>query len=84
LQIEPRRRLSFVRHSGLSQSGEICGFVQGADFLDSEVSASLQAGDARIAVVAGEPPGFGQLGGRAFAIAFEGVGGGEPGVRLRM
>ena len=73
-------------HPGLSQAGEIGGFVQGTDIGHPEKIAGgrLQAGDARITIVAVQPAGFGKLGGGAFAVAFEGVGGGEPGVRLGM
>ncbi len=44
----------------------------------------LQAGDARITIVAAQPAGFGEFGGGAFGLAFEGIGGGELGVNERM
>ena len=41
-----------------------------------------QAGDARITTVGAQPAGFGEFGGGEFGLAFEGIGGGEPGVRI--
>jgi hypothetical protein len=46
-------------------------------------SASCQTGDARITIVAGHPPGFGEFGGGAFDIAVEGIGSGEAAVMAR-
>ena len=40
-------------------------------------SGSLQAGDARKAIITTQPPGFGEFGGGTFGFAFEGIGGGD-------
>ena len=69
---------SLLRHPGLAKAGEIGGFVQGADLRHPELSDGLQTGDARITIVAAQPAGFGEFGGGAFGVAFEGIGGGEP------
>jgi hypothetical protein len=44
----------------------------------------LQVGDARIAIVAAQPPGFGEFGGGVFGLALEGIGGGEAGANERI
>ena len=56
---------------------------KGADLRQPEKSRGLQAGDARISIVAAQPAGFGEFGGGAFGVAFKGIGGGEPGMVLR-
>ena len=48
-----------------------------------ECPIGLHTGDARIATVAAQPAGFGEFGGGTFGFAFEGIGGGEPGVNER-
>src|SRR4051794_10143100 len=71
-----RQCRSFLRHSGLAQPGEIRGFEQGAGLRYPPVSAGLHVCDARKATVDAQPPGFGEFGGGAFGLAFEGIGGG--------
>jgi hypothetical protein len=73
------------RHPCFAQALEISGLVQRADLRHSEISDGLQAGDARPTIVADhQPAGFGEFGGGAGGLAFEGIGGGELGVRLVM
>src|ERR1700730_6029460 len=72
---------SLLRQTGLAQTGEICGFEQGADpdpriLGRPEKTDGLQAGDARKAIVAAPPACFGEFLGGAFGVAFEGEGGG--------
>src|SRR5262249_44911360 len=69
--------------SGLAQAGEISGFEQGADLRYSEMLRVLQASHARVAIVAGQPPGFGELGRGALGLAFEGINGGKISVSVR-
>ena len=40
-----------------------------------------KAGDARITIVAAQPPGFGKFSGGASNLAFESIGGGEVSVQ---
>jgi len=79
----PLRPASLLRHPGLTETGEIRGFEQGADFRHPEILDGLHAGDAKIATVAHEFPGFSEFGGGALGLAFEGIGGGEAAVRGR-
>src|SRR6266446_7938607 len=69
----------FLRHSSLAQADEVSGFEQGADPRHPEISDGLQAGEARKTIVAAQPAGFGEFGGGARGLAFEGIGGGEAG-----
>src|SRR5271165_359837 len=78
-----RRRWSLFRHTGLAQPGEIGGFEPGAAFWRPRTHSG-QSGDARIAIVAAQLSGFGELGSRAFSLAFEGIGGSEPGANVRL
>src|SRR5215469_10332765 len=57
---------SLLRHPGLAQTGDIGGFEQGADlwYQLPEIFDLAQPGEARKAVVAAEPPGLGELGGK--------------------
>ena len=41
---------------------QLPGFEQGADLRHAEILRVLQASDARVAIVAGQPPGFRELG----------------------
>jgi hypothetical protein len=54
------------------------------DLRYSLVSRGLHPGDARVAIVTAQPTGFGEFGGGAFAVTFEGVGGSELGADIRM
>ena len=45
-----------------------------------EKSGGLQAGDARVTIVAAQPSSFGELKGRPFDISFKRVSGSEPGM----
>src|SRR6516165_1416490 len=71
-------KVLFVWHAGLAQTGKIRGFEPGAD-LRRPRTRSGQSGDARIAIVAAQPAGFGELGDGAFSLAVQSVGGSEPG-----
>src|SRR5271166_5727994 len=73
-----RRRWSLFRHAGLAQPGEIGGFEPAGAFWRPRTHSG-QSGDARIAIVAAQSPGFSEFGGGEFALAFESVGSGEPG-----
>ena len=55
--------LLLLRHPGLAQAGEKGGLEQGADFRHPPVMDGLQAGEARVAIVAAQPAGFGKFGG---------------------
>jgi hypothetical protein len=57
--------LLLLRHPGLAQTGEIGGFVQGADLRHPVIYGGLQVGDARITAIGGEPLGFLSLGERS-------------------
>jgi hypothetical protein len=50
---------SFLRHAGFAQTDEMGGFEQGADLRHPKIYDGLKAGDARIAIVAGQPAGLG-------------------------
>src|SRR5271165_2638936 len=78
-----RQYRSFLRHSGLAQTGEISGFEQGADFRHTPMSDGSHAGDARITIVAAELPGFREFGGGACGFASQGIGRGEPATSVR-
>ena len=81
-KLHSRRRRSLFRHAGLAQAGEIRGFEDGLG-LRLSCNHGPQSADARIAIVAAQSAGFGEFCGGAFALAFESVGRGEPGVGLR-
>src|SRR5215471_5947427 len=75
------------RHPGLAQTGEIRGFEQGADLRHPSPRArkGLQAGDARKAISAAQPAGFGKFGGSELEFVFEGISSCEvdPNARVR-
>src|SRR5207245_3187118 len=79
-------RRSFLGHPGLAQAGEIGCFEQGPDLRHAPISGSadgsggLEACDARVTTVGGQPAGFRKLRGCALGLAFESIGGGEIGV----
>ena len=62
-----------LRNSGLAQSGEISGFVQGADLRHPPRFDGPQARDAGITIVADQPTGLGEFDGGAFGVAFESI-----------
>src|SRR5215813_10067119 len=75
----PQPLQSLLQHARLPQTGEISGFEQGAGRWRSQPGASKgpQTSNARKAIVARKPAGFGELGSGAFGFTFEGIGGGE-------
>src|SRR6516162_10836766 len=75
---------SFFRHARLAQADEINSFEQGANLRTSKGSHGPQTGDARITIIAAQSAGFGKFGSGAPALSFEGIGGGEVGVRKRL
>src|SRR5215472_14782774 len=76
-------RRSLLRHPRLAQAGEVSGFKQGSDFRHPEISDGLQAGDARIPIIAAQPAGFSKLGDGTFSLTVEGIGGSEVGMKRR-
>ena len=72
---------SFLRHAGLAQTRRNKWLrTRRGPSAPPNISAALKSGDARITIVAAQPSGFGEFGGGAFGLAFEGIGGGEAGV----
>ena len=58
----PMGRRSLLRHSSLSQAGEIGGFKQRLDLRHPPISAhGPQTSDARIAIVGTQPAGLGRI-----------------------
>jgi hypothetical protein len=52
------RRRSFLGHPGFAQTGEISGFVKGADLWHQESYDGPQARHARKAIIGAESPGL--------------------------
>src|SRR5580693_4052544 len=72
-----RQSRSLPWHSGPSKADQISSFVQGADLGYPKILRGLQAGNARKAVVAAQPPRFGEFRGGPFCLAFEAISRGE-------
>jgi len=68
---------SFFRHAGLAQAGEVSGFDQSADLRYAPIFDSPEASNARKAIVAEQPPGFGEFRGGKVGLSFKAIGRGE-------
>src|SRR5262249_59316381 len=69
--------------SGGADTGEVYRLPSVADRRGVEVAIGSGAGDARIAIRAGQPLGFREFGAGAFQLAFEAIRGGKKPMRRR-
>src|SRR5204863_6009418 len=73
---------SFLRHSGLTQAGEVSGFEQSLD-LGNIISAGPHASDAWIRALTREAASLGEFSGGTFGLALESISGSKREVNNR-
>src|SRR5947209_3451071 len=73
---------SFLPDPGLAETSEIGTFDQGTHLRHAPGCNRPEAGDAGITIVADQAARFGEFGGRALHVAFQGIGGGEERAEL--
>ena len=75
---------SLLRHSSLAKTREISGFDQSPDLRYAPIFGGPEASDARKAIVAEQPPGFGEFRDGAVELSFEAIGRGQERVIVRL